>query len=228
MILLFSGGLDSYIAWHFLDRPRTIYFDLGHKYSDIEVQVVKELIPTTFVDNRLVLDEWEKDDAEIPMRNAFLLMIASYYDPKIAIVCQKGEQDIPDRTPEFLSAMAALMSKLHGTHIEIVNPFSEMTKAEMVSWYINKKLPTKKLYDTWSCYQPETRSRNELHCGSCSACFRRWVAFMCNGLEDENYRHNITKWEGIPGYIKRMKDGEYHEERVKDTFYALEKVGYKL
>jgi len=228
MILLFSGGLDSYIAWHYLERPRTLYLDLGHKYSEIEKQVVEELIVTTHIDDRLVLGEWEKDDAEIPMRNAFMLMIASYYDPKVVIVCQKGEQDIPDRTPTFLSVMATMMTNLHGTVIQIVNPFSEMTKAKMVHWYLEQKLPVDKLYSTWSCYAPTTRSRNELHCGACSACFRRWVAFMCNGLEKEEYRFNITKWDRIPEYIERMKDGEYDEERVEDTFYALKKVGYKL
>jgi hypothetical protein len=54
------------------------------------------------------------------------------------------------------------------------------------------------------------------------------VSFICNGLEDEQYSHNITKWNKIPEYVERMKDGEYDRERMEDTFYALKKVGYKL
>jgi len=231
MILLFSGGLDSYIAWHYLKRPRTLYCDLGHRYAPVEKEVIQSLIVTTHIDGRLRLGDWEKEDAEIPLRNAFLLMIASYYDPKIAIVCQKGEQDIPDRTFDFLLSMSQMMSTLHGSHVEVVNPFSEMTKVDMVDWYKGAGFSTDMLYRTWSCYRPRDPDMYEafaddLHCGACSACFRRWVAFACNGLWEEEYRNNIFKWEGTEQYLIKMLNGEYDDQRVGETLLALREAEY--
>jgi 7-cyano-7-deazaguanine synthase in queuosine biosynthesis len=231
MILLFSGGLDSYIAWHYLKRPRTLYCDLGHRYNYVEKEVVRNLIVTTHIDGRIELGDMEKEDAEIPLRNAFLLMVASYYDHEIAIVCQKGEQDIPDRTPQFLESICGLMSTLHGRSVRIINPFSEMTKVDMVDWYKSERLPVEMLYRTWSCYRPRDPDMYEafaddLHCGACSACFRRWVAFACNGLWEEEYRNNILKYEGIEEYLVKMANGGYDDQRVGETLLALKEADY--
>ena len=94
MLLLYSGGLDSYIAWEYLIRPKTIYFDLGHRYSTHEMKAVHKTIPDTLIDKSLHLGRWEKDDADIPMRNAFMIMLASMYDKEIVLVVQKGEMSI--------------------------------------------------------------------------------------------------------------------------------------
>lgn len=235
MILLFSGGLDSYIGWHYLGRPRTLYVDIGHRYSQIEREVIKELIVTTHIDERLRLGDWEDEDAHIPLRNAFFIMIASYYDPHIAIVCQKGEQDLPDRSPYFFGYMNSLLNHNWGsrnTKTTVTNPFEDMTKVQMVKWYLDKGLPKEELYKTWSCYKPRDPEHygafaNDLPCGHCSACFRRWVAFVNNDMFDEEYRANILNWEGIVGYLKRMNDGEYDLQRVEETKNALIKVGFE-
>jgi len=87
------------------------------------------------------------------------------------------------------------------------------------------------LYRTWSCYKPRDPDMYEafdkdLHCGACSACFRRWVAFACNGLWEEEYRNNILKWEGTETYIIKMANGEYDDQRVKETLLALREADY--
>ena len=86
MILLFSGGLDSYIAWDYLGRPKTLYFDIGHKYCVHEIERIKELVPDTIIDSRLRLSDWEEKDANIPMRNVFFVMMASFYGDRIVLV----------------------------------------------------------------------------------------------------------------------------------------------
>ena len=58
MILLFSGGIDSFVAWHYLNKPKTVYFNLQSRYSLREISVVKKLIPTTIIDNSLNLSEF--------------------------------------------------------------------------------------------------------------------------------------------------------------------------
>ena len=40
MILLFSGGIDSFVAYHYLGKPKTVYFDLGTPYTGKEIKVI--------------------------------------------------------------------------------------------------------------------------------------------------------------------------------------------
>jgi 7-cyano-7-deazaguanine synthase in queuosine biosynthesis len=190
MILLFSGGLDSYIAWHYLNKPKTLYIDLGHRYAAHELEMVNKLIPSTIIDTRLNLADWEEKDANIPLRNAFLVMIASKYDDDVVLVVQKGEMNIPDRSMRFFNYYGDWLSYLwgDGRTVTFSTPFFNMTKTDMVRWYISAGLDTEKLISTRSCYSP-----GDLPCGNCAACFRRWVAFTNNNLGEEN-EQDIKKY----------------------------------
>ena len=222
MILLFSGGLDSYIAWRYMDRPATLYVDLGHRYNEIEKTTVRKLVKTTYIDNRLKLGDFEKPDAHIPLRNAFLILIASLYDDKVALVCQKGEQDLSDRSPAFLSNMSQLLVRLKEIpNAEVYNPFETLTKAGMVTWYLHEGHDVDELMKTWSCY---TEPGGFLACGQCSACFRRWVAMTCNDLK-EGYLTEPSQTPLAQDYLRKMKAGDYDTDRTSETFTAFRKAG---
>jgi hypothetical protein len=218
--ILLLSGLDSYIAWHFEGQPQTLYCALGHRYQSKEEQWISELVPSTIREHTLNLGLWEEPDAYIPMRNAFLVMVAAKYSDHIILTVQKGELSLPDRSPPFMHFASGLTSYLNDRNISITSPFLHMTKTEMVRWYLDQGLPVANLLKTVSCYSGEDKP-----CGRCNACFRRWVAFTNNGIE-EAYQHNILEYEGIPIYLKKMKDGIYEEQRVNETLNALRIGGY--
>jgi 7-cyano-7-deazaguanine synthase in queuosine biosynthesis len=180
---------------------------------------VQQLIPSTIIDDRLNLADWEQRDANIPLRNAFLVMIASFYDNDVILVVQKGEMEIPDRSKWFYNTLPEVLTRLQDRVITLSSPFFTMTKTDMVKWYIQDGLDTDKLIATRSCFSP-----GDMPCGNCAACFRRWVAFTNNNLK-EKYEQDITKYLGINDYIKKMKMGLYDPDRTKETFDALKKVG---
>ncbi len=219
MILLFSGGLDSYIAWHYLHKPKTLYVDLGHRYAAHEVEVVKRLVPDTIIDTRLNLADQEEKDANIPLRNVYLTMIASHYDDDIILVVQKGEMDIPDRSVRFFNEFSVFLSAMLKKTKTLTTPFFLMTKTAMVTWYLNVGLDPNILLSTRSCYSP-----GELPCGNCSACFRRWVAFINNDMSEE-YESDITKYSENTNYLDRLRAGHYDPVRTKETLNALKKAG---
>lgn len=230
MLVLFSGGLDSYIAYHYCKKefgetPKTLYVDLRHRYAEIEKQAVKDLIPDTIIDRRLTLADWEEPDGNIPMRNAFLLMIGAKYDNELVLVVQRGEMDLPDRSFEFFEYMENLLTLLNDNYTRLLLPFSGWTKTQMVKWYLDSGLPTYKLFHTESCYSEPTNSG--YFCGVCSACFRRWVAMSNNGLQEF---YNVSPYEGplVRGYIIKMKAGEYDPARIEETFQALTRAGVKI
>jgi hypothetical protein len=222
-VLLYSGGLDSYIAYHFLHRPATFYLPLNHRYEKFEKEAIIKTIPNTWMSEIFNLGPFEHEDADIPMRNAYLMMGAAMLGAKkIHLVVQKGEISIPDRKPAFFNQMSHFLSDLNGKEIIVSSPFFGMTKVEMVEWYLNVGLDPKDLLKTRSCY-----SMSDKPCGHCGACFRRWVALTYNNLS-EPMLFNILEWEGTKAYVQKILDGKYDPQRARETISALKMAGYKF
>ena len=158
-ILLFSGGLDSYIAWHFLEKPKTVYFNLKTSYSDYEIRVEKELIPDTIIDNSLNLasrQDSNSDAAFIPMRNLYLAMLACKYGDEI-IICGLKDDCVVDKTPESFDICSGFLSTLNNKQIRVISPFWEMSKADIVKWYLEEYHgDTAKLSKTITIFLPTT------------------------------------------------------------------------
>ena len=224
-VLMYSGGLDSLIAYYFLKwrdgkAPLCVYASLGHKYEGKEKQAMARIYnmggPAYVIDDTLNLGKWEEPNANIPQRNMFLAMVGAYYGDEIYLVCQKGEQDIPDRSPKFFEESSKMISLLNGKEI-VVNPvFGDYTKTEMVRWFIREGFDIDVLKESVSCYSGEGGKQ----CGKCSSCFRRWVSMFLNGVEEE-YESNPWEWEGIAGYLERIKNNQYIKERSDDILDAL-------
>lgn len=226
--LLYSGGMDSFIAYHYLGRPRTFYFDLQHRYAKKEKMAIVRTIPTTFILKYLKLTEFEQEDANIPMRNLYLVMTLANFLAKrgftrgsIYIVCQKGEMSIPDRSETFFSDINRIVKFYGPFNFDVINPFPHMTKAQMVKWYKETIGDIDMLKRTVGCY-----SSTPGHCLACSACFRRNVAFAYNDIPLDG--EEIKSWEGIKTYIERIKRKELDPDRERETVEVLRKWGYEI
>lgn len=205
-ILLFSGGLDSYIAWHYLGKPPTVYFHLGTPYSGKEIKVIKELIPETKVEYILQLgDRQIGANAYIPYRNLHLALLANKYADTIIIAGLKDDM-VNDKNEEIFMKFSMLMSDMMQRKIRVESPFWEMTKEQVVRWYLQQGLPVGDLQNTISCYT-DTIFSNQ--CWVCPACFRKWCALKANKVP-------VPPFENIPliqDYLARAKAGIYEPER---------------
>jgi hypothetical protein len=105
--------------------------------------------------------------------------------------------------------------------IKVRNPFSDMTKSQMVKWYINHVGDITSLKKTVGCFD-----RANGHCGACASCFRRSIAFAANKIPLDN--QNIKKWSGIHDYIDKLKAGQYEPERTKETLDVLKTWGWHV
>lgn len=201
-ILLYSGGMDSYIAWHYLNKPDTLYVILGHRYQHKETYAVRKTISMTKILLCLGMGKYEKADAEIPMRNLLLSMLGALEGAdKIWMISQEDEMlSIPDRSERFFMESSDLISFLLGRRILIDTPFRTMDKTDMVAWYKKEGNSIEDLLCTIGCYSYENGYD---HCGNCPACFRRWIALANNDI--------------LPGYDL--------SENIKD-FYREKFVSY--
>jgi 7-cyano-7-deazaguanine synthase len=215
MILLFSGGIDSYVAWHYLRKPATVYFNLRSRYSNKEIRVVKKLIPSTIIDNSLNLSDREiGEKAYIPFRNLLLAAQAVKYSDLVVIAGLKDDI-VSDKNELIFSKMSELLSEMEGRNIEIVSPFWDTTKDEVVKWFLKNGGTEEQLLSTVSCYSPD---EDITYCGSCPSCFRKWIALNNNGIEIEFYNEQLMR-----EYYLRAINGHYIPERNRAIIETIKK-----
>ena len=112
------------------------------------------------------------DDVYLPGRNLTLLAKAGTLAAirgvgAVALACL-DLNPFPDGTPAFFDAMGRALSEGLGHPIEVLAPFREWTKGDVV--LRGKDLP---LGLTLSCAQPV----GDRHCGRCSKCWERHTGF---------------------------------------------------
>lgn len=186
MILLFSGGIDSFVAYHYLGKPQTVYFNLHTKYSDKELKVVKSLIPDTSIEDCINFESREEaGTAFVPYRNLHLALLANKYSDTIVIAGLKDDM-VNDKNEVVFLQFSRLMSDMMGRTITVTSPFWDMTKADVVRWYLHNGGTKEQLLQTISCYSEE----DTIYCGKCPACFRKWNALQYNGVTDLSFTND--------------------------------------
>lgn len=203
MILLFSGGIDSYIAYHYLGKPPTLYFNLNTRYSIKEMRVVKRLIPDTIIEK--CIDFKDKEDpitAFIPYRNLHLALLANQYSDTIVIAGVKDDR-VNDKNEVVFQKFSKLMSDMTNKKIMVMSPFWGSTKEQIVGWYLKNGGIKEALLSTISCYSSE----DILFCGKCPACFRKWCALKANGIDDLIFTNDKLMWN----YYDKAVEGSYYD-----------------
>lgn len=118
----------------------------------------------------------------VPNRNMIFLSVAtghalSIKAGQIAYAAHSGDHAIyPDCRNEFADAMAAAIELADWEKVELIRPFVDWTKADIVRRGTNLGVP---FAQTWSCYKG-----GELHCGRCGTCIERREAFDLAGVDD--------------------------------------------
>ncbi len=133
-------------------------------------------------------DEDNMKSTVVPFRNGIMLSIAAGHAEsrglkKVMLANHSGDHTIyPDCRPEFVKAMSEAINS--GTYIgvELVAPYTMITKADIVKRGSELGIDYTK---TYSCYKG-----GEHHCGLCGTCRERREAFMLAGVEDKTiYDH---------------------------------------
>jgi len=207
VVLLFSGGVDSYIAYHYLKKPKTVYFDTGSEYAKQEIAVIKKLVPDTIIDKSLCLTERQSHDknAFVPMRNLYLAMLATHYGDNICLAGLKDDV-VNDKNEAIFGEFTKLLSVLNEKPITVFSPFWDWTKADVVKWFSEEhpKL-VKDLVDvSISCYTP----KDGKSCRTCPSCFRKWTALWVNDIKTD-----FNNWNLIAEYHRKAEKGVYDKQR---------------
>jgi 7-cyano-7-deazaguanine synthase len=213
-VLLYSGGLDSYLCT-VLHRPDLLlYVDMGTDYGNVEASRVR--IPPGF-ENRFTLTQldlarWEYPNRIIPARNAHLALVAAQYGDVIWLGATAGDRTA-DKDDGFAARMNDLFAHLYqpqwwlpdGRTVTVELPVKKFTKRALVRAYLDSGyLPEDLTSGTFSCYTP----RGAEHCGECKPCVRRWVALAACGV-DPGY--DSRPW--VADMVGQVKAGKWDRGR---------------
>ena len=220
MILLVSGGLDSYIAGEYLKLEgyniTPLFIDYSGKYTQKEKTICRNLYPDLKINNMCNFKDAEfGEKAFIKNRNAHFALIASNYGNTIAMGGLKDD-NVGDKSPEAFLAMERLLNTINPGTYSVISPFWRMTKSDIIKWYLDCDFPIDKLLKTTSCYHP-----TEHFCGKCPSCFRKWCAFS-----DSQIAHHLPMFnnkELVTTYLSNIKS--YDLQRQQSIKDAAEKMG---
>lgn len=127
----------------------------------------------------------------VPNRNMIMLSVAIGYAVSmkfnaVAYAAHAGDHVIyPDCRPEFVEAMKQAASLCDWHKIDLITPFLNSSKSEIVKRGDQLKIPFEL---TWSCYKGE-----EFHCGKCGTCVERKEAFQLANVKDPTLYSNFSE-----------------------------------
>lgn len=220
--VLFSGGLDSFIAWRLMDRPDNhpylFFMDCGQRYATAEHETALRLqtlamnFSLTFplqIITRLYLGDKEEPggDAYIPYRNLFYILSGAL-DADVLYIGMLAGDASKDKNGPFFAKVNRLLRSTGDRPVRVEAPLRRLTKTDAVAAYLRAFKTDRDmvlLKATRSCYSAEVLPDGIVGCGKCSSCFRRWVAMSNNGIEEQylqdpwTYRYSVwgTFWHNV-------------------------------
>jgi len=207
-VLLYSGGIDSYIGYYYLHKPQLISFDLGSRYTEKEFKYNPLKNTNIIFDSSLkwLGQQEEILNAHIPFRNLHLALTAVTKYSDTVYICGLKDDNMTDKNKEVFKLWSEHFSFLEDKKIQILSPFWEMTKEDVVKWY-SQNYDKNNLLKTISCYSED----DTLYCGGCQACFRKACALFSIGLILPFYDKKILNY-----YQDRLDKNLYNKQR-EDT-----------
>lgn len=161
---------------------------LGIKHIVIPLGFMADYFKSSLLMGGEEIPEGSYDDENmkstvVPFRNGIMLAIAcglaeSNGLTKVMLANHFGDHAIyPDCREDFVNAMSQAMQFGTYEHIEIVAPYTNITKTDIARHGKNMGID---YTETWSCYKG-----GEKHCGKCGTCTERKEALRDAGIEDK-------------------------------------------
>ena len=160
---------------------------LGIPHITIPLMFMKDYFKSSLLEGAEAIPEGNYDEENmkstvVPFRNGIMLSVAcglaeTHHLKHVMMANHSGDHTIyPDCRPGFVSSMSAAMQVGTYDGVDIVAPYTNITKADIAR--IGKRLGID-YSETWSCYKG-----GEPHCGKCGTCRERREALAEAGIDD--------------------------------------------
>jgi len=180
-VVLYSGGMDSYIASALMKPDVNLYVDLNEHYGAKQRKVIQKIKPANF--QEIVGPDLSffiaEDKVYMPNRNVLMITLAQLFGDDIVLSATAGAIH-PDKDELFAFRMGDMLSYVHKRPVRILRPFGALTKYHIVQAFLQAGGDINELDQTTSCYDPD-----EHECGRCRSCLRRIVALGMHGHRED-------------------------------------------
>lgn len=160
---------------------------LGIPHIVIDLSFMGEYFKSSLLSGADSIPEGNYDDDNmkstvVPFRNGIMLSVACGLAESeglrhVFIANHGGDHAIyPDCRRGFIDAMSEAMEQGTYEHVDIIAPYTDITKGEIA--LIGKRLGVDYSH-TYSCYKG-----GERHCGKCGTCVERMEAMKYAGIDD--------------------------------------------
>ena len=225
-VLLYSGGMDSWLIDKLWKPDKKIYVNMNTEYSDIEIGRLPKDVEIV----NLPLSQFSLKNSIIPLRNMYLYMIAcnvtQFDSVEICLGVLNGDR-INDKTQKFANLLNNTLNYLYEEQqsqpkkeVKISMPYKQYSKRELLTQYVEQGGKYKDVYkQTFSCYHPV----NNKPCLNCKACFRKAIPFIVAGMQFtpkekkalKKYYNDIVS-NFLDDYLKdKGKEGEDCKKAIK-------------
>ena len=188
LVLLYSGGMDSFIIAHLYPDAKLLYIDSSSKYAKTELRSLPQPRPVKIVSSVFDFSTLERSDAIVPSRNLYFVTLAAEYGDTILLASTAGDNST-DKDELFAEHAGRILTHMYSSNhfknrdnITVSLPGKHLSKGQLVFEYVAQGGDVSSLARTVSCY-----AGTEQHCGQCKACIRKWAALMANGIEYDDF-----------------------------------------
>lgn len=176
-VLLYSGGLDSWLIDKLWKPDIRLFFDVGTKSASEER---KRLPKDVKVIELQALAEHEIPEMNylLPLRNLIMVAIAANYGDVICLGSEAGSRHF-DNGNEFAREITKVINSCLAEmgpdrRVEVVTPYTNWSKTKLLSEYVLQGGSLKEAWEgSFSCYSP----KNGKECGVCRSCLQKKEAF---------------------------------------------------
>ena len=187
-ILLYSGGVDSWLINQIWKPDIKLYVDLGTTYGKEEIKLFKKYGEDVKIIS-FDLSEWELPNKIIPLRNLYLIMFACNYtydeDVEICLGATVGDRNYDKNLP-FLKKVEYLLNYMYSPEdtaifnkkIKINTDFKSKSKTDLLKLYLGNGGDINTAYnETYGEFKEEMTN------WECKKFYRKYVCFKLNGYE---------------------------------------------
>jgi len=233
-VLLFSGGMDSYIMSQLKHYDHLLYFDIGLSDNALELQAIDELgmLDQIKTNHDLNLAPYELSNKIIPMRNLYYIMMAANLGNIIHLGATAGDTT-HDKDQRFVTNANILLNYIFdkpekapqaivdgNMYFNIQIPYRNSTKTQMVYQYLKAGNDPDNLYISRSCYN----TNEPTECGMCRSCFRKFVALFLNDIwKERSFLDNPARYfeQNIEYARKHGRKYELDEFEKAQTIWRI-------
>lgn len=183
-VIMYSGGLDSFLTYKYLinnkdikDTLSLLYFNLGARCTSAEIELFntdsfkKHVTCDSFlISDALNLGDLETESAYIPNRNILAAITVNSITGADRIWIGGTLSDrVNDNNDHVCYQLSNLLSSMHNKDIKIDSPFYDQHKCDIVRNYIETngfghyndkhEAQISLLESTFSCYNPLSTAR---------------------------------------------------------------------